>query len=971
MEEPSDTPHGENRIVHYSPSDFKHEKTDVPFLRGWRAKKQHDALLCEGTALTSAIVDYLHGALPTHPSADDDIRGRIQNFILSLVNAGHLVVNYRNDAYDEDPKKTKEEVEDRNQFWHFVCELRRIFSRICRAVNGQIHLKNLEQNPELLEKNTLKELNSLRYKLSSIVIDEARDMRGSFRKEVNKHGSKHKCPAYWYQVALFYEFSIIVRRQQLSGALDACRFARTNLKLRDDFSYGNSFTAAGGVSFNPTLFALDEHAKEAGGEIWTLMKMSEEISLSTQNAAAQGLELESSELLNKLVERMIQFTSNKKNNLTLSSLLHIESTVRVLSNNIIANDSRYNSEDEDGSNKSRFRSKRCEELLSFYNRLMLIVDENQEYDSWLRGLIRAKIKQDGGYLISTILPVFLLDQEYEMPPGDQGQRRQFDKMNLMELYKSGWEDGKDRPVEMRKELRRALINDLIHRSNNFNPATAPGLSKIIALLGTEPTRTNPFTTSTNLVKWLWGEESSNSRHINQFPQSDINKAHISCLLAYLHCLKFHPDSTLDSNGNEVLGGFFSDLESHIDWQDKDEHWRIVSKQKARPQFTIGFFKGVENRKDIITRSKTYGEKNKFNRSNLTRVNKVDALMYLATSINLLEGLLYNQVGRDKMLNRIDRASRTVQMNSSTIENAIHIHDILHLASQAEQNPMRIWAAQIENEKYESTIDQIFRTSFARLYALSRKTEVLAKIIKERPLRQPFQNSAVLIVDQISVLLKFLHTDWLDNEEEFHKQHPSYEMDMSDTKKITQINEFLNDDKRFPVRNYVRHKSADREIFKFRTDVSTEFELSNALSRRSGEESIREVLIKSRERMDFSSSHRGWKEMFEKALVINYDSIRQPNPEELENITRLFNGATFDEKSVLNEFYAVKAMQSLQSESKREWILWARLAFFPQLIDGQIMKSSTLVDSTKSKNVDQSLISHTLRKAFDADFVEFD
>ena len=109
MDEPSDTPHGENRIVHYSPSDFKHEKTDVPFLRGWRTRKQHDALLCEGTALTSAIVDYLHGALPTHPSADDDVRGRIQNFILSLVNAGHLVVNYRNDAYDEDPKKTKEQ----------------------------------------------------------------------------------------------------------------------------------------------------------------------------------------------------------------------------------------------------------------------------------------------------------------------------------------------------------------------------------------------------------------------------------------------------------------------------------------------------------------------------------------------------------------------------------------------------------------------------------------------------------------------------------------------------------------------------------------------------------------------------------------------------------------------------------------------------------------------------------------------
>ena len=123
-------------------------------------------------------------------------------------------------------------------------------------------------------------------------------------------------------------------------------------------------------------------------------------------------------------------------------------------------------------------------------------------------------------------------------------------------------------------------------------------------------------------------------------------------------------------------------------------------------------------------------------------------------------------------------------------------------------------------------------------------------------------------------------------------------------------------------------------------------------------------------MDFSSSHRGWKELFEKGVG---NKLRQAQGHQIlkswKILPRLFNGATFDEKSVLNEFYAVEAMQSLQSESKREWILWARLAFFPQLIDGQIMKSSTLVDSTKSKNVEQSLISHTLRKAFYEDFVE--
>ena len=565
MEEPSDTPHGENSIVHYSPSDFKHEKTDVPFLRGWRTKKQHDALLCEGTALTSAIVDYLHGTLPTHPSADNAIRGRIKNFILSLVNAGHLVVNYRNDAYDEDPKKTKEEVEDRNQFWHFVCELRRIFSRICRAVNGQIHLKNLEQNPELLEKNTIKDLNSLRFKLSSIVIDEARDMRGSFRNELEQHDSEHKCPAYWYQVALFYEFSIIVRRQQLSGAMDACRFARKKLKLRDDFSYGDSFTAAGGVTFNPTLFALDDHAEEAGGEIKMLMKMSEKISLSTQNAAAQGLELESSELLDSLVERMIQFTLNEKNILKLSSLLHIESTVRVLSNNIIWNDSTQGSEDKGDSTQNKpNRFSRSIRLLEFYERLTAIVDENQEYDSWLRGYIRAKIEQDGGYLFSNILPVFLLDDEFETPKESEptlhnGMQVQQLIQRMSTLMRKGWKDPKDRPVEMRKELRRALVTDLVHRSNNFSPTTPPGLSKIIDTLGIDPTDVNPFTKGRLFIRWLWGASSEDisSRHINQFPQSDINKAHISCLLAYLHCLKWNSkDSSVNSKENKGPGGFF-------------------------------------------------------------------------------------------------------------------------------------------------------------------------------------------------------------------------------------------------------------------------------------------------------------------------------------------------------------------------------------------------------------------------------
>ena len=957
--------YGKSRSYHYEPSDFVHEEIQVPFREGWRDKAEHDALLCEGTALTSAIVDYLHGTLPTHPTDDDAIRGRIVNFVRCLIKAGHLVLQYKNAAYALrlDEYASKEEIEERSQYWHFFCELRRIFSRICRAIKGDLFLKNIENGKTSLEKKTIKQLHDLRFKLSSIVIDETRDMRTLFMERYN-NSEDQNVEAHWYQVALFYEYSLIVRRQQLSGAMEACRFVKKYLSPTEHSLQGNRDQIIGGVSFNPSLF----------GEVPlnSLIKTSEKISLSTQEAAAQGLELNNPEWMDTLVEGLIRFVSNRKKDLKLSSLLHIESTVRVLSNNIIWND--VPSANKSG-REEETRFKRSIRLLGFYNELVQIVDKNQEYDSWLRGFIKAKIKQDGGYLFSSILPVYYLDREYETSNDDQ--KSQFSEMDFMDLYLCGWEDSKDRPVEMRKELRRSLVGDLVHRSRNLKLSVPPGLSKIIDTIGIDPTETNPFTKGKSLVKWLWGEPSAeeiSSRHINQFPQSDINKAHVSCVMAYLHCLKSHPDMGQgeDHEGEPTIGGFFSNLEGQIHWQDTDKKqvnhcWRIVSKQKARPQFTFGYFKGIENRKDIIKRSES--EKDfKFNRSNLTRVNKVDALMYLANSLNFLEGLLYNQVNQVRMLKRINRASRTVQMHSTTIEDSIHIHDILHLSTQADQNPMRIWASMIEDKKYESATDQIFRTSFARLYALSRKTEVLAKIIKQKPLRQPYQSSAVLILDQIRVLLKFLHTDWLDCEEDFNKRYPDYEMDRTDSDNIAQIINFLDDKKRFPDKNAIRHESEDRNVFQFKTYVSTEFELSNMLSRRKGDESIRQVMNKSRDQLDFFASLDGWKELFNVAMAINYEGTRQPDLDEVEQLAGLFNN---DQDSIDddiqswmdNEAKAIRAMQVLQSESKREWILWARLAFFPHLIDGKIMVSSTLTDSKRSKSLDQSLTSHTLKEAY--------
>ncbi|MGB1955452.1 MAG: hypothetical protein ACPHUK_07615, partial [Candidatus Poseidoniaceae archaeon] len=370
---------------HYQPSDFVHEEIQVPFSEGWRNKAEHDALLCEGTALTSAIVDYLHGTLPTHPTDDDAIRGRIENFVRSLINAGHLVLRYKNGAYNLrlDEYASKDEIEERSQYWHFFCELRRIFSRICRAMKGDLFLKNIETGHTSLEKKTIKQLHDLRFKLSSIVIDETRDMRTLFMERYN-NSEDQNVEAHWYQVALFYEYSLIVRRQQLSGAMEACRFVKKYLSPTEHSLQGNRDQIIGGVSFNPSLFGEDP--------LNSLIKTSEKISLSTQEAAAQGLELNNPEWMDTLVEGLIRFVSNRKKDLKLSSLLHIESTVRVLSNNIIWND--VPSANKSG-REEETRFKRSIRLLGFYNELVQIVDKNQEYDSWLRGFIKAKIKQDG------------------------------------------------------------------------------------------------------------------------------------------------------------------------------------------------------------------------------------------------------------------------------------------------------------------------------------------------------------------------------------------------------------------------------------------------------------------------------------------------------------------------------------------------------------------------------------------------
>ena len=133
----------------------------------------------------------------------------------------------------------------------------------------------------------------------------------------------------------------------------------------------------------------------------------------------------------------------------------------------------------------------------------------------------------------------------------------------------------------------------------------------------------------------------------------------------------------------------------------------------------------------------------------------------------------------------------------------------------------------------------------------------------------------------------------------------------------------------------------------------------------------EKFTKIQEKLRLSDSINGWEELFNDALTLNYDGFRALKGDEVDDVKKVMDDATPNaiEDTIMNELHAEKAFNSIQSNSKREWILWARLALFPHLIDGRVMVSSTLASSKKSKNVNQAFNFHTLKEAFEQDYVE--
>ena len=150
------------------------------------------------------------------------------------------------------------------------------------------------------------------------------------------------------------------------GAIETARFAIDFLNVRPQTDSDGGESIIGNTSFN-----------QGCGEnpLKSMMEMSIAISYCTQDAAKQGLQLPLPSWLNKPMYSIAESVKTRPQNFSLSSILHVESGVRVL----IQYCGRLKTTKAVDSNLRGH----CR----FYNDLEKILESNQERSKWIRGII--------------------------------------------------------------------------------------------------------------------------------------------------------------------------------------------------------------------------------------------------------------------------------------------------------------------------------------------------------------------------------------------------------------------------------------------------------------------------------------------------------------------------------------------------------------------------------------------------------
>ena len=276
---------------------------------------------------------------------------------------------------------------------------------------------------------------------------------------------------------------------------------------------------------------------------------------------------------------------------------------------------------------------------------------------------------------------------------------------------------------------------------------------------------------------------------------------------------------------------------------------------------------------------------------------------------------------------------------------LHIHEILNSIDDLSQSPMRISDKGIKTmdskERRLYLTDQIFRTSFSRLYILALKTEQIARILIHRPLRQPFLSSAVLAIDQVRVLLDFLYEDWLKSSSKFYSDNKdNIELTKIIPSKVEKFNKYLGRSKPFFESKNIRK---DRDSVLKYSDISLEYIISNSLTL----EQMNRSFENTKRNLNFDKYlGESWKALLDNSLHIKYDLPRGIELDEIfENLKEnLFPSADRNKKDIPwlqhPDKELVPVFEEMKQKTEKEWLLWGRLAFLPTSFDGRIIVSST-------------------------------
>ena len=110
---------------------------------------------------------------------------------------------------------------------------------VCLSIDGELSENNLQQDPEI-SPTMIKALADIRFRLSSIVIEEVTRLKEIQFPNMKKN-ENGKWDAHWYEIALFQEITVILRRQRLAGAIETARFAIDflNIGAQTDSDGGN------------------------------------------------------------------------------------------------------------------------------------------------------------------------------------------------------------------------------------------------------------------------------------------------------------------------------------------------------------------------------------------------------------------------------------------------------------------------------------------------------------------------------------------------------------------------------------------------------------------------------------------------------------------------------------------------------------------------------------------------------------